>query len=122
MKRTIKLTESDLHKLIKRCVKEALSDKVERAIQMGCDWSDVNNRNFGLMNSMPDMYSPNYGGNNNVYDLSNDVSPLGHKRQQEMDKLWDEHEKNESRIRNIVRESVRKVLGEEVDTGQVTAA
>lgn len=122
MKRTIRLTESDLHKLIKRCVKEALSDKVERAIQMGCDWSNVNNNNFRLMNSMPDRYSPNYGGNNNVYDLSDDSSPLGDKRSQEMDKLWDEHETNETRIRNIVRESVRKVLSEEVDTGQVTAA
>ena len=122
MKKVIKLSESGLHKLVRRCVKEALSDKVDRAIQMGCDWNNVDNNNFRLMNSMPDMYSPNYGGNNNVYDLSDDLSPLGHKRSQEMDKLWDEHETNETLIRNIVRESIRKVLSEEVDTGQVTAA
>ena len=117
MKRTIRLTESDLHRVIRESVKrvmnEELSDKVKRSMQMASDWIDVDNNNRMLTDFTPDMYSPNYGGNNNVYDLSNDVSPLGHKRHEEMNNAWDEHERNESKIRNIVRESIKRVINEQ---------
>lgn len=97
---------------IKRVVNEELSDKVKRSMQMASDWIDVDINNRMLTDFTPDMYSPNYRGNNNVYDLSNDVSPLGHKRHEEMNDAWGEHERNESKIRNIVRESIKKVVNE----------
>ena len=98
---------------VKRVMNEELSDKVKRSIQMASDWIDVDNNNRMLTDFTPDMYSPNYRGNNNVYDLSNDVSPLGHKRHEEMNDAWGEHERNESKIRNIVRESIKRVINEE---------
>lgn len=101
-----------VHESIKRVVNEELSDKVKRSMQMASDWIDVDNNNRMLTDFTPDMYSPNYRGNNNVYDLSNDVSPLGHKRHEEMNDAWGEHERNESKIRNIVRESIKKVVNE----------
>jgi len=104
--------ESVIRESIKRVMNEELSDKVKRSMQMASDWIDVNNNNRMLTDFTPDMYSPNYRGNNNVYDLSNDVSPLGHKRHEEMNDAWDEHERNESKIRNIVRESIKRVVNE----------
>lgn len=117
MRKTIKLTENELKSMIGRIVNEEISlteadwmPQIRRKWQMSQDFKN---------NEVSPDYGKRYDGsflfpgtNKNVHDWSDSCAPEAHQRKSEMDKAWDEHEQNESKLHRIIREEMDKILSE----------
>ena len=105
MKQRIKLTESQLYKIIQETINEVLSETLfdlpqhlTKKTEMNMDFKELEDSTNPNKGRTPEGWSNQNNNVTNSWDINGgSYSPYELKqKQQQMDKLWDEHELDES--------------------------